>query len=167
MKSVILAIVILAIISIVLNGCGQPRKGYNRPSDTDVTLSPEYNFSEFAGTVWKTKVKVGLADIKLYTGRHVNYVLPPRSYDPTDPNYTPASDMQMIAVLPVGTRVRIERLMYDNGIAGLLWVTGSLEDGKVVYVSNYLLAKNRFIWPGSSDSKDWGGDPDMLEKAAP
>ncbi len=72
---------------------------------------------------------------------------------------------QIIVVLPVGTRLRIERLMKDNGSWGGVQVTASLEDGKVVYLSDYLLAKNRFIWPGWSDSKEWGVDPDMLEKA--
>ena len=72
--------------------------------------------------------------------------------------------MQMIAVLPVGTRLRIERLMKDNGVGDQLWVTASLEDGKVVYLSDYLLAQNRFIFPGSSRSKEWGADPDLLEK---
>jgi hypothetical protein len=81
---------------------------------------------------------------------------------------------KIIAVLPVGTRLRIERLMKDNGDWGGVQVTASLEDakirasledGKVVYLVPQLLAKNRFIWIGWSDSKDWGVDPDMLEKA--
>jgi hypothetical protein len=54
--------------------------------------------------------------------------------------------------------------MKDNGHWGGFWVTASLEDGKVVYVSDFLLAKNRFIWEGWSDSRDWGVDPGMLEK---
>ncbi|SRR5258708_6447240 len=167
MKNVGLGPKILAMMSFFLNGCGQapnPFKGYKQPPDTDVTSSPDYNFSSFAGTVWKTKVKVGLADLKRYTGRHDTALLAPEDFDPTDPKYRPPVDMQLIAVLPVGTRVRIERLMKDNGIAGLLWVTASLDDGKVVYLSDYLLAKNRFIWEGSSDSTNWGVDPDMLEK---
>jgi hypothetical protein len=158
MKKVLFGIVILAMISILLNGCGR------RP-DTDATSSPRYNFSLFAGTVWKTKVKVGLADIKAYTGRHQVTVLAPEDFDPTHPKYRPPGDMQMIAVLPVGTRLRIEQLMQDNGNWGGVWVTASLEDGKVVYLSDYLLAKNRFTWPGESDSKEWGVDPEILEKA--
>ena len=75
--------------------------------------------------------------------------------------------MRVIAVLPPGTRLRIARLMKDNGNWGGVWVTASLDDGKVVELSNYLLAKNRFLWPGMSDSNDWGVNPDMLEKAAP
>jgi hypothetical protein len=72
---------------------------------------------------------------------------------------------KLIDVLPVGTRLRIERLMQDNGNWGGVRVTASLEDGKVVYLDEDLLAKNRFLCPGESDSKDWGVDPDMLEKA--
>jgi hypothetical protein len=54
--------------------------------------------------------------------------------------------------------------MRDNGNWGGVRVTASLEDGKVAYLLPELLAKNRFIWQGWSDSKDWGVDPDMLEK---
>jgi hypothetical protein len=156
MKNTTFGILILAMMSFFLNGCRRP--------DTDVTTSPQYNFSKFAGTVWKTKVKVALVDLKRYTGRHDTALLPPQYFDTTHPEYMPPVDMQMIAVLPVGTRLRIERLMQDNGNWGGVWVTASLEDGKVVYVERVLLAKNRFIFPGRSDSKDWGVDPDLLEK---
>jgi predicted small lipoprotein YifL len=164
MKTVIFGIVILAMISIFLNGCGQSRNPMQRP-DTDVTLSPEYNFKSFAGTVWKTKTKVRLADVKLYTGRHITMLLPPEDFKPNNRKYRPPDDMRLIAVLPVGTRLRIERLEKDNGNWGGVRVTASLEDGNIVYPSDYLLGKNRFIWSGWSESKDWGVDPDMLEKA--
>jgi hypothetical protein len=147
----------VAVIALFLRG------GCRRP-DTDVTLSPEYNFAPFAGTVWKTKVKMALADITGYTGRHEVTVVPPRHFDPTHPQYQPLAKMQMIAELPIGTRVRVERLMKDNGSWGGVQVTASLEDGKVVYLLRRLLAKNQFMWPGWSDSTDWGMDPDLLEK---
>lgn len=137
--------------------------------DTDVTSSPKYNFSSFAGTVWKTKVEVALADLKQYTGRHDLNLLVPIHFDPAHPNYMPAHDMQIIAVLPPGTRVRIKQLIQDNGSWGGLRVAAVLEDEtysqKTVYLDDMLLAKNRFIWDGWSDSKEWGVDPDMLEKA--
>jgi len=167
MKKVILGITILALIFFCLGGFSRIILMWlfkSRP-DTDVTSSPEYNFATFAGTVSKTKVRTALADVKLYTGKHVSYVLHPNTFDPTDPNYTPAVDTTVIAVLPVGTRLRIERLMKDNGPGSILFVIGSLEDGKIVYLSDYLLAKNRFTFPGSSDSRDWGVNPDVLEKA--
>lgn len=154
-------------IGTFLNGCGQGPKGnamFKQRMETDVSSSPEYNFKSFGGTVWKTKVKVALADIKEYTGEHHVYLLPPEDFDPTHPKYRPPASMEMISELPVGTCMRIERLMKDNGTAGLLWVTASLDNGKVVYLSNYLLAKNRFIWLGWSDSKEWGVEPDLLEK---
>jgi len=176
MRDAIFGIIIVVMIASLLNGCGQdPNRGdpmFKQRPDTDVTSSPEYNFKSFAGTVWKTKVKVALADIKAYTGEHHITLLTPEHYDPTHPKYTPPENMQMIAELPVGTRLRIERLMKDNGIAGLLLVTASLgdvptslEDGIIIYLDPGLVAKNRFIWAGWSDSKDWGVDPDMLEKA--
>jgi hypothetical protein len=165
-KKVIFGILILAMIFFFLNG-GPARiivGILNSRPDTDVTLSPEYDFKAFAGTVWKTKVKVALADTK-WRGRHDLTLLAPKFFDPTHPEYTPSRTDKIIAVLPVGTRVQIERLMQDNGNWGGVWVIGSLEDGKVVIVEAHLLAKNRFIWQGWSDSKEWGVDPDMLEKA--
>src|SRR6266849_3126317 len=166
MKKVIFGILILAMIFFFINGglSSVFLRILNSRPDTDVTSSAEYNFASFAGTVWKTKVKVALADVKRYNGWHEDTILPPRSFDPTHPHYRPPPEMQqIIVVLPVGTRLRIERLMKDNGSWGGVQVTASLEDGKVVYLSDYLLAKNRFIWPGWSDSKEWGVDPDMLE----
>jgi hypothetical protein len=98
MKNVSVGAKILAMLSVSVNGCGQaanPFKGYKQPPDTDVSSLPEYNFSSFAGTVWKTKVKVGLADLKRYTGRHDTALLPPEHFDPAHPKYNPAVDMQL------------------------------------------------------------------------
>lgn len=157
LKYVIFGITTLIMI-LLLNGCGR------RP-DTDVTSSPKYNFSSFAGTVWKTKVKVALADLEAYTGEHHITLLAPDAFDPTHPKYRPPPNMEkMIAVLPVGTRLRIERLMQDNGDWGGVRITASLEGERDVYLDRSLLAKNRFIRPGDSDSKEWGVDPDLLEK---
>lgn len=164
-------IVTLAIISFFLSGCGPAPGplGYGQRPDTDVTSSAEYNFSKFSGTVWKTKVKIALADLKQYTGKHDLNLLVPMHFDPTHPEYTPPHDMQIIAVLPAGTRLRIQRLMKDNGEWGGIRVAAELVDGtdsqKTVYLDKMLLAKNRFVRTGWSDSKDWGVDSDMLEKA--
>jgi hypothetical protein len=149
----------VVMISIFLAGCG-------RRADTDVTSSPQYNFSKFAGTAWKTKVKVAVADVKRYNGQTEVTLLPPARFDQDDPEYARLPQLQnIIEVLPVGTRLRIERLMKDNGNWGGVRVNASLEDGRVVYLSDSLLAKNAFLFPGSSDSKEWAGNPDMLEKA--
>jgi hypothetical protein len=159
MKNTMFAIMILT--PLFLSGCG-----YKQPPDTDVTSSAKYNFAPFAGTVWKTKVKVALADVKRYNGWHEATLLPPDAFDPTHPKYRPPPDLEeLISVLPIGTRLRIERLMKDNGNWGGVQVTASLEDGRVVYLLDDFLAKNRFLWPGDSDSKEWGVNPDMLEKA--
>ena len=147
----------LIMISIFLNGCG-------RQPDTDVSSEAKYRFSSFAGTAWKTKVTIALGDIKRHNNEQAMTLVPPKFFDPMHPKFTPLPNMRMISVLPVGTRLRIERLMKDNGIVGDLRATASLEDGKVVYI-DALLAKNRFLDPGDSDSKEWGVDPDMLEKA--
>lgn len=165
---------VLALVSL-LEGCDQSSnkyvnelKNYKQPPDTDVTLSPEYNFASFSGTVWKTKAKVALADFKEYTGVHHTYLFVPKRFDPNQPDYTPLHDMKIIAVLPSGTRLRVGRLIQDNGIGDQLWVTGTLVDDtnseKNVYLDHLLLANNRFIALGPSSSTNWGVNPDMLEK---
>src|SRR5207249_4374129 len=142
MKKVIFGFMIMAMITIL--SCGPPMR---RP-DTDVTSSPEYNFKSFAGTVWKTKVEVALADLEQYTRKHDLNLLIPMHFDPTHPKYTPAHDMQIIAVLPVGTRVRIDRLIKDNGEWGGVRVAAKLEDRtyseETVFLEDMLLAKNQF-----------------------
>jgi hypothetical protein len=168
MKKAIFGILILAVVIFffLYGGIARIIVGIlNSRPDTDATTSPEYNFKAFAGTVWKTKVKVALGDIKRYNNEHAITLFPPDCFDPTHPEYRPVHDMQVISVLPVGTRLRIEGLMKDNGNWGGVRITASFEDGKVVYVERGLLAKNRFIFQGSSDSKEWGVDPDLLEKA--
>jgi hypothetical protein len=146
---------------IFLGGCGQP-------PDTDVTSSPEYHFSSFSGTTWKTKVKVALADVKPYNGEHSIDLLAPIHFDETLPDYTFGSPMQIITVLPVGTRRRIGQLMQDNGEWGGLRVTATLvnvtNSEKSVYLDEALLALNPFLSPGSSSSAKWAINPDMLEK---
>lgn len=74
----------------------------------------------------------------------------------------------MLSVLPVGSRIRIEHLMKDNGDWGGVQVTATLEDGpnlqSTVYVERELLAKNVFIWTGWSYSTNWGVNTNILEK---
>ena len=159
--------IIMGIISLFLNGCGP----FKQAPDTDVTSSPQYNFSTFAGTLWKTKVKVALVDCEQYTGRHAKLIVPPDCFDPAHPKFISNPNFRMIRVLPVGTCLRIERLMKDNGNWGGVRIIGSIEDRGVVYedaqveIERGLLARNRFTFP-DSDSNEWAGDPDMLEKVA-
>jgi hypothetical protein len=157
---------LLMLMATLLNGCSRP--------DTDVTSVPDYNFQKFAGTVWKTKVKVALADIKEYTGDHHIYLLTPDAFDPKHPNYRRPPYMEkVIQELPVGTRFQVARLIKDNGSGSQIWVTISLqgvaadsvESGTTVYLSRFFLSRNKFLFQGTSDSKDWIVDPDMLEKA--
>ena len=95
------------------------------------------------------------------------YLLEPKAFDPTHAEYTPPPrGMEIIEVLPVGTRLRIEQLLMKKTFeTSYTWVTASLDDGKVVRLSDDFIAKNRFIWPGWSNSKDWSANPDLLEKA--
>jgi hypothetical protein len=71
---------------------------------------------------------------------------------------------KVIAEFPIGTLLRIERLVMQYGAIEDSWVTVLLEDGQVVYLSHYFLAKNRFVWSGWSDSTEWDGEPELLEK---
>ncbi len=160
----LLLILILAAMPLFLGGCGQPPK--------DVTRSPHYNFSSFAGTVWKTKLKTALADVTEYNGAHHLMLLSPRAYDPKDPKYEGTNgQIHVISILPAGARVRIRRLWFDTGEAGLLWVTASLDSGKyykkTVYVNWQLLAKNLFLDHDPSLPRTWGVNPKYLESAAP
>jgi hypothetical protein len=110
---------------------------------------------------------VAVADLKQYTGKHDLNLLVPKHYDSTHPEYTPAHDMQIIALLPPGTRLRIEKLMKDNGNWGGVRVAAVLEDGtnsqKTVFLDELLLTNNQFIARGPTSSTNWGVNPDMLE----
>lgn len=154
------AILMTIMIGTVI-GCAQP-------PDTDVTPSPHYNFSSFSGTVWKAKVKTVIGDVKRYTNEHALTIFPPEAFDPTHPKYRPVHDMRIITELPVGTRLRIGRLMKDNGNWGGVRVTVTLENGtysnRLVYLDRMLLAQNRFITPAWSASTNWDVNPEMLEK---
>jgi hypothetical protein len=159
MKSAISGIATVVMISF-LSGCGRPVE--------DLSSSPKYNFDAFSGTVWKTKVKVAVADLN---GTHPtplkNYLLEPKAFDPNHPEYTPPpGGMRIIEVLPVGTRLCIEQLLMKKTFeTNYAWVTASLDDGRVIRLSDAFLAKTEFSWREKSDAKDWGVNPDLLEKA--
>ncbi|HEX3626881.1 MAG TPA: hypothetical protein VH280_15840 [Verrucomicrobiae bacterium] len=177
MKNAVFKFLLMAVASLFLSGCGKSSNKYtkeleefkkiNESPDMDVTTSPNYNFSSFSRTLCKTKVKVAITEVTRYNGEHAITLFPPDSFDPADPNYRPVRNMQVITVLPVGTLLRIDRLMKDTGEWGGVRVTATLESGenakKNVYVDRELLAKNLFIWNGWSDSRNWDIDPDFLE----
>jgi hypothetical protein len=144
------------------------KKLYQPSADTDVTSLPRNNFLSFSGTVWKTKGKTAVTDLKRYTGAHDITLLIPKYFDSSDPAYTPVHDMQMIAVLPAGNRIQIGRLTKDNGAWGGLMVTATVENGtnsfKNVRLDELLLANNRFISRGPTTSTNWEVNPDFLEK---
>jgi hypothetical protein len=171
MRSVI-PTVIPSVMLVFLVGCGNPaevavKKLFSPSTDKDVSSAPEYNFSSFANTVWKTKVKVAIASTKRYTGAPEVSLLAPERFDPTHPRYSPGSDMRIVAVLPPGSRLRIARLMQDQGAWGGVQVEVVLLDGtnaqKSVYLDPYLLAGNRWS-RGPTSNTNWDADPNMLEK---
>lgn len=172
MKKPIVVFVMLKTIALLLTGCGQSpenalKKAYGPQPYKDVSLLPHYNFSTFAGTVWKTKVKLALADVKRYTGAYDPVLLHPIHFDTTNPKYVSGPEKHIIADLPIGSRLKIGRLMQDQGVWGGVQVEAILENGtnsgKIVYLDEMLLEKNRFVWAGWSSSTNWGVNPDILE----
>jgi hypothetical protein len=142
------------------------RDAYRPKPLRDVTAAPEYNFRPFAGTVWKTKVKVALADVKTYTGAHELNLLAPIHFDMSDPEYTPGSGTHIISACPPGTRLRIGRLMQDQGAWGGIKVEVILLDGtnaqKAAYLDPMLLSGNHWL-RGPMGLKMWRADPGMLD----
>ena len=156
MRRTAVVVMILTVAFFLLSGCGS--------SETDVTALPKYNFSSFAGTTWKTKTKVALADLQDDT-----YLLAPRSFDSAHPEYQPPPELHVLAVLPVGTRLRIDRLMEFRGNRNCALVIASLIDEagaqKTAYLDYRLLAGNAFMGPDSSLPPTWAVNPDLLEAA--
>lgn len=142
-----------------------PRQLFEKP-DMDVTTDPQYNFQPLAGTVWKTKIKMAIANIARHQWKNEITLLEPQAFDPTHPKYTPPPYMEKIdAELPIGARLRIERLMLtDTGNITDLRIVASLDDGKKIYLSHRLLEKNKFDWRGESESNEWKLNPYMFEK---
>lgn len=166
-----------SMIACILTGCGQPAEPYSpvrslyKPSqDTDVTLSPQYNFASFSGTVWATKVTTAIAEGKRYTGTPEISLLAPHRFDPTVANYRPLHEnTKIVTVLPVGARLRIERLMKDNGAWGGVNVTATLEEGtnapRTVFLDPPMLAGNRYLGNQVGiTSTNWVVNPEMLER---
>jgi hypothetical protein len=164
--------------SLFLSGCGKfPKdkelldelKNYKQLPDTDFTKNPDYYFSSFAGTVWRTRTKTALVEIE-YTSKQVIWFAPPLVFDPADPNYMPIAGMHVVTVLPAGARICIDRLMQDNGIGNQVWVIASLENEANcqttnLYVSPTFLANNSFF-RGPITLHRWGVDLNYLEAAA-
>lgn len=170
-KCCLLSAVIASAAVLFVTGCGNPAevavKKLFRPSpDKDVTVDPYYNFSPFTNTVWRTKTKTAIADTKRYTGAPELSLLAPERFDPTLSQYMPVADMKLIAVLPPGSRLRITRLLKDQGAWGGVQVEGVVEDGtnasKAVYVDGLFLANVRFASKGPTSNTNWGVNPDML-----
>jgi hypothetical protein len=128
----------------------------------DVTYDPAYgNFSAVVGT-WRTKSQLTLMEIDdvLYlstTGEHTKY----RSY-------------RDLAVLPVGTEVRIEHLIFKTTIeTETVYATGTLTSGphagKAIQLDDELFVPNFFKPPTGTSrpsrplEKKWIVAADRLE----
>ena len=147
---------VLGVGVMVCGGCAR---------DSDVTAAPEYKFA-LAGTVWKTKVRAAIVED---TSSGMMYLLPPRYFDSTQPGYTGMNNGRVVATLPAGTRVRIERLMKSTGnwagVRVMATVDGWAEPTKEVELNTDYLMENKFISRGGHlDSDVWTVDPGMLEK---
>ncbi len=134
----------LTLLALFLAGCGEDSnavalKNYKRKPDTDISAEKRYNFASFAGSVWKTKDKIALASVGLYTGDQVTYVLPPIFFDATRSDYRPSDGNVRIGdVIPAGARLRVDRLMKDNGIGGLTFVIVDVTYGTTIRTNVFL-----------------------------
>ena len=153
--------VMIAMASLLMNGCGP------RP-DTDVTTSPRYGFATFSGTEWTTKVPVAVVEVKSYKQTIDTCLVAPIHFDATNPHYNARPDQRILAVLPVGTRLRVDKLMKDNGNWGGLQVTVILCDGayqeRIIHLDRAMLNQNDFLLVDESLPKTWGVNPEFLEK---
>ncbi|MBL8822627.1 MAG: hypothetical protein JNJ77_08580 [Planctomycetia bacterium] len=142
-----------------------PPRLFEKP-DMDVTADPQYNFQPLVGTVWKTKIKMALANIAEEQWKNELTLLEPQAFDRAHRKYTPPPYMKKIdAELPIGTRLRIERLMLtDTGNVNYLRIAASLDDGKKIYLSKCMNEKNKFDRRVKSESNEWKLNPVMFEK---
>jgi hypothetical protein len=162
MKSTFVRIMMPAIALCLLTSCG-------RLEEEDVTLKPEYNFTSFAGTIWKTKVELAVEDSRRYTGERQLYLIALSRFDPSGSNYCGEGRDKIKTILPAGTLVRIDRYMKDHGIGNVNQVWGTVMNGeyaqKSVVVDMQLFENNQWLWIGWPNlSTNWGMDPEMFQK---
>jgi hypothetical protein len=140
-----LAIISAGLVSIVLGiGCSKPK---------DVTKDPSYgNFTNAVGT-WKTKIPLSLQEMDKRI-----YLLGTNTFFPRG---------RLLSVVPVGTAIRIERLMlYAGWDASVTEATGSLVAGP--YAGKILVLDGNVFFPRPSAGKrDWTVLPENFERSAP
>ena len=166
MRKSVTSLITILTTSAILTGCGSPHASNSgTPPDSIVTSTQKYNFQSFSGTTWKTKTKTQLAGLKSYKGVIHVTLLPPDCFDSKHSNYRRLANVVKVHnEFPTGTRIRIDRLLKDNGKWGGVWVTACLDDGQSIYVESSFLEENAFLFPGS-DSLDWKVNPTLLEKS--
>lgn len=133
----------------------------------DVTQDQKYEFKDFQGTVWRTKVKVALADITRRQDRTQITMLPPCFFDRTHPGFISLHYLTIVQELPIGTKIRINRLMETFGNAGGVYVEATINDETAAKLNKEFINKNKFIYWYSNErdvSNNWGVNTEMLEK---
>ncbi|MBL8824096.1 MAG: hypothetical protein JNJ77_16035 [Planctomycetia bacterium] len=132
----------------------------------DVTQEEKYEFKEFQGTIWRTKTRVVLADITDRQDRTEIIMLAPCSFDRNHPEYSPPYHLTVIKEIPIGTKIRINRLLETFGNAGGLDVEGTIDDGTTFQLCHRFLNKNKFIyryWDKKDVISKWGVNQELLE----
>jgi hypothetical protein len=112
-------------------------------------------------------VKVALADITRRQDRTQITMLPPCFFDRTHPGFISLYYLTIIRELPIGTKIRINRLMETFGNAGGVHVVASIDDGTTFELNHHFSNKNKFIhrsWDEKDVTNKWGVNPEMLEK---
>ena len=139
----------------------------NQQRDIDVTTSTNYNFSSFAGTVWKTKAPLAIEQVESYKGKQALVLFTSQFFDTNDPNYTSVPEAKMIRILPVGTRIRIEHLIEDHGLRGGVDVFGAVLDGtntqSAVELGREFFSANWYVAYSSPKDTNWGANTNLLE----
>lgn len=133
----------------------------------DVTFDPHYGFAPIAGTVWKTRAELAVIEsdnLRLQQMGSLTRELYRKAL--ADPKFRDGGQ-RVLAILPPGTRVRIERLVDIRGSLGLKIVHGSLLDspfaGKDMTISDALFLENDITSPGRSLPRRWEVSPEFLE----
>ena len=133
-------------------------------------VSKNRNFSKFAGTIWKTKVPIAIPSSGTDVASRECTVEYEQAFakGTANRNYFDGKNLAE-AILPIGTVVRVERLLQIVSEEGGLYVEMSIESGvnkgKKFRAPDSLFAPNRFLHPEvHPDASDtWAVASDKLE----
>jgi hypothetical protein len=164
--AVIGAFIVVLICLNSLDGSHALEDALNQRPDVDVTTSTNYHFASFAGTTWITKTETPVVEVKSDRGKQTVFMVPPRALDPTSPMFIAIQGAKVLSILPVGTKISIERLMEDRGARGGFYVCcrviGGTNNPAMVQMSPFFFAPNRYLYQSSSTK--WSVNPVLLER---